>query len=288
MHDPKRDAQVLSRIRSLTHPYQRRSEGCYWIEGIRHFVQAYDTQQQFDAVVYSPLLLKSDLAEMLVRRLKAKHVACLRLSPEQFRTVSKAERASGIGAILKQRWESMKTAPIQQGTCWIVVEDLRCPGNMGTILRTAEATGAAGIILVGRGCDPFDPAVVRASMGGLFHLKLIRTTHADLRQWATDHGVLLVGVSPSAERLWTELPTARSYGLVFGEERSGLSGQMQSICHTSVRLPMTGKADSLNVGVAAGVMMYELIRRAQTPDGPTACSVPANPPAPRSLAHPSS
>lgn len=144
-----------------------------------------------------------------------------------------------------------------------MIERLRSPGNLGTILRTAEACGVAGIIFVGPECDPFDPAVVRASMGGIFHLRLIRTSPAELIGWALAQRLQLVGLSPDAERLWTDLPSAGPVALVIGEERGGLSASLRSLTHTTVRLPMRGRADSLNVGVAAGVMMYELIRRAR-------------------------
>jgi len=98
-------------------------------------------------------------------------------------------------------------------------------------------------------------------MGGIFHLPLIRATHDELRQWAPSRGIQFVGLSPRAARLWTELPPTR-IALVVGEERKGLSDSLRDMCDMSVRLPMCGHADSLNVGVAAGVMMYEMMRRA--------------------------
>ncbi|HEY3231723.1 MAG TPA: TrmH family RNA methyltransferase, partial [Roseiflexaceae bacterium] len=157
-------------MRALAHPQVRKAQGCFWIEGIRNFVQACDAKLTFDIAIHSRVLLKSDLAEMLVRRLAARGVARVRVSPEQFRSISTTSRASGIGAIVRQHWLPLERARPGQGLCWIVIEEIRSPGNLGTILRTAEACGAAGIIFVGPSCDPFDPAVVRASMGGIFHL----------------------------------------------------------------------------------------------------------------------
>jgi len=254
---------TLSRVRSLALRTTRDAENCFWIEGIRQFVQAFDARMRYDTVIQSPILLKSPLAEMIVRRLKAQGVRRVKVSPEQFRTISTTERASGIGAIVKQQWFPLAHAEPGRGLCWVVLEEIRSPGNLGSIVRTAEAAGASGIIFVGPRCDPFDPAVVRASMGSLSHLPLVRTTHHELARWATTHDVMLTGLSPEAERLWTELPAAKSVGVVLGEERGGLSTPLRRLCHTMVRLPMTGNADSLNVSVAAGVMMYELVRRSQ-------------------------
>lgn len=258
--------KVLSRIRALADRQARDAEGCFWIEGIRNFVQACDAKLTFQTVLHSPVLLKSSLAEMLVRRLIAAGIPRVRVAPEQFRSVSTAASASGIGAIVRQHWTALESARPSRGLCWLILESLRSPGNLGTILRTAEACGAGGVIFLGDRCDPFDPAVVRASMSGIFHLQLIRTTHECLRGWARAHGIQLVGLAPNATRLWTELPAAARTGLIIGGERAGLSPRLLELCNEAVRLPMSGRADSLNVAVAAGVMMYEMVRRDQKRD----------------------
>ena len=266
MHEPHVSAeltrQVLSRVRSLSRRHVRDASGRFWVEGVRQFVQAFDAGFDFETVVHSPVLLKSSLAEMMIRRLAARGVRRVAVSPEQFRTVCTAERASGIGAIAYQRWSPLGVAADGRGPCLLVIDDLRSAGNLGTILRTAEATGVGCVALLSPRCDPYDPVVVRASMGGLFHLHLIRTEHARLRRWADAHDVRLVGLSPEAGRLWTDLPAdGRRVALLVGEERQGLSDPARAICHDTVRLPMVGRADSLNVGVATGVMLYELVRR---------------------------
>ena len=261
MHDPQHLTRVLNQIRALKSPSYRRTHGTYWIEGIRHFIQACDSRQDFELILYSPVLLKNQLAEMLAHRRAACGVPRLRVSPEQFRSVSGAQRASGIGAVIKQRWTPLVEITVIQGKYWLVIDSLCNAGNLGTILRTAEAAGAAGAIFVGEGCDPFDPAVVRASMGGLFHLPLTSASVEELEVWAQDNGVMLVGLSPRAGRPWTQLPMSASYALLIGDERKGLSHRMKALCQAEVELPMAGRADSLNVGIAAGVMMYELVRR---------------------------
>jgi TrmH family RNA methyltransferase len=98
-------------------------------------------------------------------------------------------------------------------------------------------------------------------MGGIFHLKLIRATLPQLRDWCREQDVQLIGLAPRASHLWTELPMNRPTALLVGEERSGLSAEAARMCDENIRLPMTGRADSLNVAVAAGVMMYEVVRR---------------------------
>jgi TrmH family RNA methyltransferase len=266
MHEPHNSAasvrQALALARSLAHRHTRDASGRFWIEGVRPFVQAFDAQYPFDSIVYSRVLLKSSLAEMMVRRLAARGVRRVAVTPEQFRSICTAERASGIGAVVQQRWAPLGAAAGRRGPCLLVVDDLRSAGNLGTILRTAEATGVGGVVFLSTRADPYDPATVRASMGGIFHLSLIRSEHARLRRWADAHGVRVVGLSPDAPLLWTDLPPDdRHTALMIGEERQGLSDAGRRICHELVRLPMSGRADSLNVGVATGAMLYELVRR---------------------------
>ena len=216
-----------------------------------------------DSIVHSRVLLKSSLVRSLIQDRVAAGVPCVRVTPEQFRRVSTAEHASGVGAIVRQHWTPLADANPRTGIGWLVVEQIRSPGNLGTILRTAEACGASGVLFVNDAVDPFEPAVLRGSMGGLLHVKLVRATHEQVSRWSDQHGVQLVGLSPTAERLWTDMPHSHPMALVIGEERAGLSHRQHSLCHMSVRLPMTGTADSLNVAIATGVVLYELVRRSQ-------------------------
>src|SRR3569833_2060292 len=201
--------RILARVRWLARPEVRRRERCFWVEGVKHFVQAVDARFEIEAIVYSRILLNSDTAEMLSRRLSASGVPRFKVTPEQFRSVSGTVRASGIGAIVRQRWTPLEQAATDRGLCWLVFEQVRSPGILGSILRTAQACGASGASFVGDRCDPFDPDVVRASMGGMFHLPMVRTTHAELRRWAIARGVQLVGLSPEAETPWRGRPGRR-------------------------------------------------------------------------------
>jgi RNA methyltransferase, TrmH family len=266
-HD--RIGDVLHRARALQQSRKARdTSGQFWIEGIRQFVQAFEAGIEFQTVVVSRILLKSHLVEEMNRELRIRGVNCVHVSPEQFRGISICQRASGIGAIVKQHWRPLENIDATCGLCWLVVEHLRSSGNLGTVLRTAEATGVGGVIFLSDECDPFDPPAVRASMGGIFHLQLARATHRQLRRWAAAHGVLLVGLSPAAQGLWTDLPRHSPMAILIGDERKGLSQEAHESCHALVRLPMSGRADSLNVGVATGVMLYELVRKnALSPGG---------------------
>jgi TrmH family RNA methyltransferase len=254
-------AAVLRLAKNLSRPPIRRDPAVFWFEGVRHFIQAVDAKYEFEAIVYSPVLQPSVIVAMQIRRLKQAGVVVHRVSPETFREVSSSGRASGIGALARKRWTPLERIEPRRGLCLLAIEGIRSGGNLGTILRTAEACGVGGVLFIDPRSDPFDPDVVRSAMGGVFHLPLCRTTPAQLDAWHRRAGVLLVGLSPNVATLWTEMPTGAPICVVVGEERQGLSPQMTTTCDVNVRLPMSGRADSLNVGVAVGVALYELVRR---------------------------
>jgi TrmH family RNA methyltransferase len=270
---PPSPAAILARFRDLQSKPARTAQHAFVIEGLRPFIHAHDAGFHFEAVIESPILLKGDLPGMLARRLAAAGVPRMRVSPEQFRALSIGVRASGIAAILRQKWTPLQHLSPARGIGFLVLEFIRCPGNLGTILRTAEAAGASGVIFLSppespgvSAADPFHPACIRASMGGLFHVPLARASHAQLSRWIGRHNVDLVALSPDAPRAWTEMlpaPRPAALAIALGEERQGISPRLRGMCSTALRLPMTGRADSLNVAIAAGVMLYELVRQQQ-------------------------
>jgi len=263
-HDPVVSA-TLARIRSLRLRAVRERTGLHYVEGFRNFIQALDAQIPVESILYSEVLAQNPAVQKNVRLQKRAGVPVLRVSPEVFRGVSGTLRASGIGAIFRQHWTPLTAADPRQGTCWIAVSSIRSPGNVGTMLRTAEAVGVGGVIFLGDQVDPFDPAVIRASMGGVFRLRLLRCGLPELVSWKARWGCRFWGTSPAAEGLYTEAPIDPPLVVFFGDERRGLSPEELALCTQTLRIPIVGRADSLNVGVAAGVILFEVLRRSGKP-----------------------
>ena len=230
-----------------------------------------------ETIVYSEVLCWDPAAQKRVRLARREGVPVARVTPEQFRLISRTPRASGLGAIVRQHWTPIERINPRRGLCWIGLGQVRSPGNLGTILRTVEAVGAGGALFMGGACDPFDPDVVRATMGGLFRLQLARASLAEFWEWSRHHGCRVVGMSPSAGALHTEVPVEPPLVIFLGEERRGMTREEVALCTHLARIPILGRADSLNVGVAAGVMLYEVLRRSSRPPPVAVAPLPACP-----------
>ncbi|MDB9520177.1 RNA methyltransferase [Roseofilum reptotaenium CS-1145] len=259
--------RTLAKIKRLQCDRQYRdTQGTFFIEGVRNFIRVADTHLKIETILYSEKLLIAPLARKLVRQLRRSGIPTVRLSPEQFRSISQTERASGVGAIVKQHWLPLKSTTPHVGLCWIVLDRIRSPGNLGTLIRTLEAVGGAGLILLNRSVDPFSPETVRASMGALFHQKFIRTNYRCLQSWIQQHQGCIIGASPDGKQSFHQFHYPQATLLFLGEERQGLSDQQRAICDNLVRIPMVSQADSLNVAVAGSLLMYEVFRSRNAQD----------------------
>jgi RNA methyltransferase, TrmH family len=234
--------------------------GLFFIEGVRNFVQIMDNRFEVITILFSEKLLTAPLARKLVRQARRDGVPTLNLTPEQFRRISYTERASGIAAIVKQHWAKLTQISPQTGLCWLALETVRSPGNLGTLIRTSEAVGGAGLILIGKQIDPFDPDVMRASMSGIFNQQFVRTNFAQLSDWLQRHHCQVIGASPDGQTDLHQFDYPRSILLFLGEERQGLTDRQRDLCDRLVRIPMVGEADSLNLGVAGSLLLYEVYR----------------------------
>lgn len=239
----------------------RHTSGLFYVEGVRNFLRVIDSSFQIAAIVFSEKLLTVPPARKLLRSNRRAGVPCVSLTPEQFRSISFTERASGIGAIVRQPWLQLKDISPQAGLCWVILETVRSPGNLGTLIRTSEAVGGAGFIFIGSSIDPFDPDVVRPSMGSLFSQKFVRTSIKDLRRWMSDRNCCAIGASPDGTDEFHQFDYPRSTLLLLGEERKGLTSQLRDLCNHLVRIPMSGTVDSLNLAVAGSLLMYEVYNR---------------------------
>jgi RNA methyltransferase, TrmH family len=241
---------------------RRIRESCksFYVEGVRSFVWAIDNKLSISKIVYSEKLLIAPLARKLVRQSRRAGIPCLSITPEQFRQISRAERVSGVGAVIQQPWAKLAEISPTEGLCWVVLDTVRSPGNLGALIRTSEAFGGAGFILLGDRIDPFDPDVVRPSMGAIFRQLFVRSNVQALRTWVRQQHCTVIGASPDGEVDLHQLQYPPATLLFLGEEREGLTTTQRNLCQQLVRIPMVGTADSLNLAIAGSLLMYEVFR----------------------------
>jgi TrmH family RNA methyltransferase len=252
-----RDPRFLN-LRSLqTHQGRSRSE-LYIIEGIRHLACAVEHCAPIESVFLDPSVLSNPFGQKLARQLRRQGVPGIRLSRELYRDLTLATEPQGIGAVLKQRWFSLEQLRATRKSLWLAVESIESPGNLGTIIRTAEAAGVSGVFILNPNCDPHDPATIRATMGSLFSQKLVRCTASEFRYWANSNGVSAVASSPSGLMDYKALEYRFPAVLIVGSEKHGLSEQLLEAADFVVRIPMHGGCDSLNAAVAASVLLFEI------------------------------
>lgn len=257
------DHPALKPVRCLHRREERERTGLFWTEGTRFLFQAVEQKAALETLIVCPELLVHPTGRKIARDLRRQGVSCLTVTAEVFRGLSFSAEPQGIAAVARQRWEALGSVrPSGRGLCWVALERVQSPGNLGTILRTSDAVGASGVILIGDDTDPYAPAVVRATMGAVFTQRFVRASWEEFAQWKRRTGCLLVGTSPSpAAQEYRRIAYASPLILFLGWERKGLSEEHQALCDVMVRIPMVGRSDSLNVAVAAGILLYEVFHQ---------------------------
>ncbi len=245
----------IKAIRSLKSRRAREEPGLFFIEGYHIVHEAVESSTVIEQLVVAPNLLTS-WGHKLAAQLRRSGVMCLEVSDTVFESISSRDGPQGIAAVVRQHWTPLELCA---GTGrWVALESVQYPGNLGTILRTCDATGCAGVILIGDATDPFDPLAVRASTGAVLTQTLVRASFADFAGWVKQHQMLVVGTSPAATTSYQEVDYQHPLVLCMGSERDGLSAEQQAFCHQMVRIPMAGRRDSLNLAVATAVVLYEI------------------------------
>ncbi len=248
-------------IRSLSHRQERDRTQLFFIEGIRIVAEAIQLHVDIQTIVYAPKLLKSQFGMELVHQQEQKGIACLEVSAEVFESLSIKDGPQGLGAVVRQRWEQLAHLQGNEGLCWIALNAAQDPGNIGTILRTSDAVGSAGLLLLGQCADPYEPGALRASMGAIFSQRLVKASFSEFASWKREHALTVIGTSDKGSVQYRTANYTKPLVLLMGSEREGLSQEQQAVCDTMVHIPMVGRSDSLNLAVATGIVLYEIFNQ---------------------------
>ena len=260
----------IKQARALRQRKARQESGLFIIEGIRHVGEAVEAQAHIAYLLYAPGRLHSAYAQDLIQQLSAREVPCYPVSDEVFATVADKENPPGLLAVAHLPNFELADFNPTNFPWGVAIVDPQDPGNLGSILRTIDAVGASGLLLLcgetGEGLvDPFHPSALRASMGAHFWRPLAAASFAEFATWAKAHAYHIYGTSAHGAVDYREIQSFhRPAILLLGSERAGLTPLQSEICEQLIRLPMHGRATSLNLAVAAGVFLYEMLANNQS------------------------
>ncbi len=250
---------LIKQARSLHQKKARDESGLFLVEGILHVGEAFEAGSNIDAILYCQELLTSDFAQQLIKKAALNGVNCQPVSVNAFESLSGKENPQGIAAIVQQKRVQLEQLEIEHNNLWVAAVTPQDPGNIGAILRSIDAVGADGLILVDGGVDVFHPSAVRASMGTHFWKPIVQTSFAQLLAWVKQNQLTLIGTSARGSVDYLNLSVEmKPTVLLLGSEQKGLSQDQLSACDQLVRLPMKGRVSSLNLAVAAGILLYRL------------------------------
>jgi len=248
---------LIKEIRKLRNRKERENSGTFYVEGIRAVGEALRTGQQVVYIIYCPELLESDFGNQLVSDLPDGFEGLIEVTAEVFDSFSLKEGPQGLAAVVRQAWASLSDVTADRGI-WVALESIQDPGNLGTILRSLDAAGGNGAILLGQSTDPYHPSAVRASTGAVFSQKLIRTDLHSFQEWKSATGYPVIGTFCGDVKPYRDYNYPQDMIVMMGSEQKGLQEIHLKLCDDLVTIPMNGSVDSLNVSVAASIILFEI------------------------------
>jgi len=253
--------ETVKRVRSLRDKKHRKREGLFLAEGLRILTEAREAGALPEMLFFAPDGATHPLAETLIAETEAAGAEVIETTPDILSKLSGKENTQTLVGVYRDRLTPLNAFDRTSADIWIVAQALRDPGNLGTILRTSDAVGGGGLILVDDCVDPFSVEAVRASMGALFTQQIAAVRWPEFVQWLRQGPGQLIGTSLRTDTDY-QAPryTAPTFILV-GNEAQGLPADYEQECDLLVKMPMLGKADSLNAAVATAVMAYEVLNQ---------------------------
>lgn len=258
---------LVKEIRGLAMPKHRRASGQFVAEGEKLVTDALAAGWTIRRLVYAARLTEDESVTRLAATARARGGDVLIVSEAVLGKITRRENPQTVVGVFEQRLTPLAEIRPEPAAVWVALDRIRDPGNLGTIIRTVDAVGASGVILVGDTVDPFSIEAVRATMGSIFNVALARATPEALAGLIENWPGTSVGTHLTATQDYRKADYEGPVLLVMGAERAGLTDALAAACRTLVKIPMAGKADSLNLAIATGVMLFEIRRDGLVIDG---------------------
>ena len=249
---------TVKRLRSLRDKKARKEEGLFLAEGLRIITEARDSGRLPEIIMFSPEGARHPLASEIIAATEAAGGDAIETTPEILSKTSGKDNPQMLVAAYRQPDTSLAALDRSSAPLWFAAQALRDPGNIGTILRTGDAVGAGGLILIDDSADPYSVEAVRASMGAIFTQQVAKAPWSEFVPWLRSGPAQLVGTSLKAPQDYLEVDYRPPSFLLIGNEQQGLPTAYEDECDLLVKIPMAGRADSLNAAIAAAVLAFQV------------------------------
>jgi TrmH family RNA methyltransferase len=247
---------TVKAVRALHMKKAREETGRFLAEGLKIVTEAVELGRAPRTLLFAAETAGHPLLRRALTATEAAGGEALEVSRGILAKISRRDNPQTVLAVFDQAFAALGELAPAAAPCWVALEAVRDPGNLGTIVRTADASGCGAVILVGDCCDPFSVEAVRATMGSIFAVTLVRASAAEFLAWRAGWPGSVVGTLLTAATDFRAAAYAPPSLVLMGNEQAGLTPELAAACDVTVKIPMRGRADSLNLAVATGVMIY--------------------------------
>jgi TrmH family RNA methyltransferase len=249
---------LVKQAQALREARDRREQGMTIIDGAREIKRAFEA-----GIVLSQVFYVDGQHEDLLKQLSAKKIEPIEVSDKVMEKLAYGDRHEGIIAIAKTPVRNLKDLRLSPQPLVVVLESLEKPGNLGAILRTCDGVGVEAVLVCDPKTDVYNPNVIRSSTGVIFSIPVVCATPEEIFSFLKVKRIKICASAPSASKLYTQVSFKGAWALVMGSEGQGLSDYWLVTADMTVKIPMMGQADSLNVSISAAIILYEALRQRQ-------------------------
>ncbi|MGY5804555.1 TrmH family RNA methyltransferase [Rhizobium sp. LEGMi12c] len=256
---------IVKDIKALTVKKSREESGAFLAEGLKLVIDALELGWTIRTLVYAKAAKGKPLVEQVAAKTVAAGGLVLEVSEKVIGSITRRDNPQMVVGVFEQRWRPLRDVKPNAGETWVALDRVRDPGNLGTIIRTADAAGASGVILVGETTDPFSLETVRATMGSVFAVPVVKATPEEFLAWKKKADVSVVATHLAGAVDYRTIDYKKKpVVILMGNEQSGLPDALAKEADALARIPQAGRADSLNLAVATAVMLFEARRHILT------------------------
>lgn len=254
---------IIKQLRTLHRKRSRDEQGLFVAEGLKLVIDALDLGWTIRTLAFARSAIGNPAVEKIAARAVANGGLVLQVTEKILSAITRRDNPQMVIGVFEQRYSTLGSFAGEDGSVYVAIDRVRDPGNLGTIIRTADAAGAKGVVLIGESTDPFSTETVRATMGSVFAVPVARASETDFLGWRETFPGLVVGTHLSGSVDYRSVDYGnRPVVLLMGNEQQGLSDELAKSCSHLLRIPQAGRADSLNLAVATGIMLFEIRRPA--------------------------